>query len=82
MESAWLNGVRRMAQPTKQPAEALARRHGAQPHQMSETAELTKYKRLGIAAVVLGVVTAIGGVFIAHFTGLSKFSNVTGAVIL
>ena len=70
-----------MARPTRQPAEARARRHGAQPHQMSETAELTRYKRLGLAAIALGIVTAAAGILIAHFTGLSKFSNVTGAEI-
>lgn len=42
---------------------------------MTEPTELTRYTRLGIAAIVVGVVVSIVGALWAHFTGLPPTSN-------
>jgi len=47
---------------------------------MSETRELTRYARIGIAAIVVGIVTSVVGALWAHFTGLD-LENSLGAEI-
>lgn len=43
---------------------------------MTDNRELTRYRRIGIGAVVAGGVVAIAGALFAHFTGLSELNDV------